>query len=181
MTIQNRNRQLFQYKNATRLNAFLDGIYTLVKNYAPDNLENFFDLDAAEGDWLTQLANLFNVPRSYGYYTDAFILDYSELDGPDLLNGTASPITDDILKALFRARIKTNAGTIKSIPYITEVFQTIFTPDYLDVQEGTKSITINIDFGGSVTKLRLLAALNAYSFKWFGCPTATKLIYNITA
>ena len=63
--IINNDRQLFQYRNSTRFNTLLDGFYNLGVKIAPDNLQNFFDVDLAVGDWLTNLAGIFNVKRNY--------------------------------------------------------------------------------------------------------------------
>jgi hypothetical protein len=173
--ISNTDRQLFQYRNATRLNALITGLYNAAVKVSPANLETFFDLDAATGDWLTKLAALFNVARVYSSAGDAFIWGYSRW-GVDYWGGTYQPIADTMLRALLKARIKRETPGIKSIDYIVGVFQDVFAPDYLAVSEGTRSINIYIQIKDEVTFRNFVTIVDTDP-KFFGAPTGVKVEY----
>lgn len=181
--IPNRDRQLYQYRNAGVFNSLINKIYELKKTCAPDNLIDILDIDKASGAWLTQLALIFNVKRSYfqgGTEEDTFVLDLSYLDSSDILDGTTSPMDDSLLRALLKARILRNTSTPRTIDYIYRVFFIIFGDDLdIEVQEfASKQIQIIIDFGNNTNGFRILQALIAEDDGWFGRPTGVQIIYD---
>jgi hypothetical protein len=171
--------QYYQYKNATKFNTLLDGLYSLVGYASPQALIDFLDIDKAEGEWLTQLADLFNVPRYYTTVGSAFILDYSLLDGTDQLDGLSSSIDDVTLRALIKVRILRNTTVVKSIDNIIAVFKRVI--PYCDVRivEGVKSLTINLTFSVNSPSYWLYIALTSLDNKWFGCPSGVSVTYNV--
>jgi hypothetical protein len=181
--IVNTDRQLFQYRNSTRLNTLLDEFYDLAKSVAPANLEQFYNVELASGVWLTQLADIFNVKRNYftgGSGELPFVLDLSDLDSTDILDGRKSPMDDFLLRALLKARILRNSVSTKSIDYIYRVFFIIFGED-LDIQiqqTAPKTLTITIDFNGDSIGFRNLQAMVAKDIGWFGSPTGVEIIYD---
>lgn len=181
MGISNTDRQLFQYRNALRMNTLIDGYYNIAKACSPDNLERFFNYDLAIGDWLTQLAALFNVKRRYFTFGSAFTLDINQLDDYTIyLDGVNAPVDDVLLRALLKAKILSSTGIIKSVPYIYTVFNLVIDPHDIEITEGVRSLTINVDFNGDTGKLRILNAFIQENKRWFGCPTAIEVTYNIT-
>jgi len=177
MTVKT-DRNFYQFRNAAGFTSMLDSMYTLISQMSPENLQNFLNIDDASGDWLTQLAGLFNVPRVLVGYTDAFILDVSTLDDTDVLDGISTAVNDSMLKALLKARIKRNTTHTKTIEYIYDIFISTIAPDSIQIVESFKHIDLNI----TVTdpdKMRILSALLSYDPKWFGCPAGVSVQYNI--
>jgi hypothetical protein len=180
--IENKDRQLYQYKNSTRLNILLDRFYDIVKEIAPDNLQNFFNIDLAEGVWLTHLAQLQRVSRNYFFEStlgSPFILDISDLDSEDILDGVVAPVDDILLRALLKARILRNTVYIKSIDYVYRVFEIVLAPHSIIITEQPKIIEIEIDFNGDTGKQRVLLALIGENPAWFGAGTGVAVDYNI--
>lgn len=178
------DNQLFQYKNSTNLNALLDVLFSKAEDVTPENLQEYFNVDLAVGAWLTQLAKNLNVNRNYfsvGEGEEAFVLDLSDLDSTDILDGLKSPMDDDLLRAMLKARILRNTVDTKTIDYIYNVFFTVFGED-LDIEiqyYDTKAIQIIIDFGEDTNGFRILQALIAEDDGWFGRPTGVQVIYDI--
>lgn len=177
--MEKRDRLLYQYKNSTNFKNFLDNLFIIVESTSPINLINYLDIDSAEGDWLTQLANMFNVGRVYSSVGVAFLLDYSLLDDDDLLDGGGSPIGDISLRALLKARILRNTAEVKSIDYIYLVFNTAINPTDIEIIEGIKELTIKITMVGDSEAHRVFLGVTSVDDKWFGCPTATGITYDI--
>jgi len=170
---------LYQYRNSTAFNSYTTAEYNLVAQASPINLINFFDIDAAVGVWLTQLSNIFNVPRVFVNIGNIIVLDVDSLDDPThVLDGGVTPIDDTILRALLKARIYRNTAIVKSVDYINDVFVDVINPSVFEVVEGTKALTLNI----TLTQVQnlLLNALRTIDPKWFGCPAATSVTYNLT-
>jgi len=178
--LEKRDRLLYQYKNADNFKGFLDALFVIVEYCSPIDLINYLSIDDAVGDWLTQLALTFNVPRYYTAVGSAFILDYSQLDGTDLLDGGGSAIGDIALRALLKARILRNNASVKSVDYIYNVFNTAIVPEAIEVVEGIKSLTINLDFVYNSEPHRRYLAVTSIDNKWFGCPASTSVAYNVT-
>lgn len=179
MGIVNKDRNLFQYRNATRIQSLQNSFYDIAKSTSPDNLERFFNYDLASGDWLTQLAALFNVERYYFERGTAFILDVSLLDSGDVLDGINAPLDDNLLRAFLLAKILSNTGAIKSVPYMYTVFNYVIKPYSIEITEGTKTLTITIDCNGDTEVFRKINALYAFNQRWFGCPTGVSVTYVI--
>jgi penicillin V acylase-like amidase (Ntn superfamily) len=178
--MEKRDRLLYQYKNAPNFKAFLDSIYELVDDASPIGILDFFDIDNAEGVWLTQLADMWNVPRSYCAVGTAFILDFSTLDGPDVLDGGQTPVDDVVLKALLKAQILKNTSGVKSVDYIYSVFNTAVAPVDIEIVEGVRELTINVTFVTDSQNYYTYVALVNLDTKWFGCPASTSVTYSET-
>jgi hypothetical protein len=174
------DRLLFQYKNALKFKAFLDSLYDIVVLSSPENLENYLSIDDAVGAWLTQLARTFNVPRYYTAVGSSFILDSSTLDSGEYLDGGGSAIGDIALRALLKAQVLKNSATVKSVDYIYNVFDQAISPYAIEIVEGTKSITIYLTFVENSEAHRTFLGVTSVENKWFGCPAATSVTYDIT-
>lgn len=199
------DRRLFQYKNAARLEDMLNGFFEQANNAACGDLINFFDVDNASGEWLTILARLFNVKRTYTTLGSQLVLDYTFiLDSDYILDGNNTPINDVILKALLKAQLMKFNTSVKNIEYIIKVFVSTINPKYIHVVEGDKTLTLFLAFdienaflvnvslvngtnviNGQVSqetmeKMLLLSALNGINPKWFGCPTGVSVQYSVS-
>ena len=177
--MEKRSRLLYQYKNAANFKAFLDSLYTIVGYQSPANLINYLDIDSAEGEWLTQLALMFNVPRYYTAVGSSFILDISQLDDENL-DGGGSPLGDIALRAMLKAQVISNTAPVKSIDYIYNVFELAINPTAIKIDEGTKSLTINITLVQDSEPYRIYLGVTSVDNKWFGCPASTSVTYNET-
>jgi hypothetical protein len=175
-----KSRMLYQYRNSQNFNRFLDSLYAVVAAGSPEDLLRFLDIDNAVGDWLTQLADLFNVPRSYVQVGTAFILDFSLLDGTDQLDGASSPINDTVLRALLKARILRNIAQVKSLDYMYNVWNKTVVPPVIQITEGIKTLTINLTFITNSAAYWLYVALVSLDNKWFGVPSGCSVTYNVT-
>jgi len=60
-------QQLFQYKNSTKFNSLVDGLFTLFEDVSFDNLYSFLDIDSASGLWLDQIGLYLNYQRPIIY------------------------------------------------------------------------------------------------------------------
>jgi hypothetical protein len=143
-------------------------------------LINYLSIDDAVGDWLTQLALMFNVPRYYTAVGSSFILDSSQLDGTDVLDGGGAAIGDIAVRALLKAKILGNVAEVKSVEYIYNVFDVAILPVDIEIVEGTKALTINLDFVYNSEAYRKYLAVTSFDNKWFGCPGSTSVTYNVT-
>lgn len=199
-----RDRLLFQYRNSSRLITLINGLFNLVDQSNCKDLERFYDIDEAEGYWLTILARIFNVVRDYSDLgANVFRLDFSPLDTGYILDGSNTPIDDNVLRALVKARIKRNTATVKSVEFIIDQFVSVINPNAIEVVDGDKTLTINLylDFenafvvnaslvngtnviNGAISydswqKIFLLNALRGIDEKWFGCPSGVSVVqYN---
>jgi hypothetical protein len=170
------DRNLFQYKNSTRLNLLLDGIFTAIDNTAQTSLANFYDIHTAVGTWLTNLANIFNVHRIYLNLGNPMIWGTS-LWGSTLWLGTSEAILDPLLRSLLIARIKRNTSDGITINYIYDCILTSFAPTYLKVTDGDKTITIDITLP-DINTTNSFAAIVAADPAWFGKPAGVSVTYN---
>jgi hypothetical protein len=178
--MEKRDRLLYQYKNSSNFKNFLDALFDIVESCSPINLINYLDIDSAVGEWLTQLARMFNVPRHYTAVGSSFILDSSQLDSTEYLDGGGSPIGDIALRALLKAKVLSNVADVKSVEYIYTVFDSAISPVDIEIVEGTKSLTINLDFVNNSEPHRKYLAVTSIDNKWFGCPASTSVTYNVT-
>lgn len=177
--LTNTDRTPFQYKNAYAINTLIDGFFNLADEVAPCDLKNFFDKSTASGDWLTQLAGLFNVPRVYSGLNNAFIWGVSEWGGTDVWGGTPDLVTDSILKALLDVKISRNATTRITVEKMYANILLVVTPDILEITEGDKTITVKMRFYTTPSDIRIVSALINYNTKWFGVPSGCSVTYDL--
>jgi hypothetical protein len=170
------DRNLFQYKNSTRFNALMDGIFTAIDNTAQTSLASFYDIHTAVGVWLTNLSGIFNVKRIYLNLGNPMIWGTS-LWGSTLWGGQPEAILDDLLRSLLIARIKRNNSEGITINYIYDCILTSFAPTYLKVTDGDKTITIDITLPDLNTKNSFAAIVTADP-AWFGKPAGVSVTYN---
>ena len=108
--------------------------WELLQDVALKNLDEYWNINAATGDWLHQLGQIFDVPQSELIGDDAFVLDIDHLDDPDvILDGTLKPIADDLFRKIILVR---SASTMKlfSIKTIADVLYEVFGSDQIKVE-----------------------------------------------
>lgn len=170
---------LFQYKTATRFCLLRDGMYSEIDNSSMGPLRNFLDYTVAVGDWLTQLAAIFNVKRTVSGFVNAFIVNISFVNGPALINGTPAPLNDALLLALLKARIKKN-NRRKTINYLIDIFNETVSPTDIRIEEGDKILDFYLDFTGNPSGVQILLALTSDDPNWFGRPNGCSINFYLT-
>lgn len=69
--------------------------WELLQDVAIKNLDDFWNIEEASGEWLTLIGKLFHVPNPHISASNAFTLDTDQLDDPDvILDGSDSSISD---------------------------------------------------------------------------------------
>ena len=85
--------------------AYFVGLWELVQDVALRNLDEFYNVDAAEGRWLDMIGNIFNLRRPFGISGNQFVLDIDRLDDPDVvLDGLAESVQDNLYRTLIKLR-----------------------------------------------------------------------------
>lgn len=168
--LQDRDRQLFQYKNSTVFNTFLKELFGVYAGSALCPLYQIYNVDLAVGKWLVVIGQLLNVDKVFPGLQNAFTWDLSTWDGPDVWDGFRVAASDDIYRALIKAQIMKNNSTF-TINEIYAVLIFVLGIDTIKIEETSiKHLTITINFFGAPDALRIFNALDAFDHKWFGVP-----------
>lgn len=175
--IDSQKELLFQYRDSPRLRKIYDGLFTIFEKASPRDLMNILDLDKAEGEWLNLIGDIFNVPRWYANFNDAFTLDVDYIDEPSVvLDGLAGSISDVKYRALIKLSIYRRNKPF-SIPNIYEVIHEAFKPLSIDIIEGDGEMTIDLVFK-DISDLRVFNALYNIDNNLLGIPTGGKVTIN---
>lgn len=168
--ITQRDRLLFQYKDAPQFVSLNDELFGVFSRSAMCDLYQIYNVDLAVGIWLTVIGQLMNVDRVFPGLANAFTWDVSTWDGPDVWDGDKIPVDDDTYRALIKAQILKNNSTftINEI-YAVLIFVLGISTIVID-EDSNMHITVTIDFMGDAAKLRLFNSLDAFDVKWFGVP-----------
>lgn len=106
----------------------------LFQDVALQNLDEFYNIDAAQGVWLDMIGNIFNLKRPYGINGNQFVLNLDKLNDPTVvLNGYPESVSDNIYRILIkmRAASKNKLFTMKNIK---EMLETVLGADNVNVQ-----------------------------------------------
>lgn len=164
---------LFQYKSTTKLKGLLDGLLENAISVSNETLFDFFNLDEARGAWLDQLGAYLNIPRPFLAVANAFILDSSVMDGPDLMDGEGAFVSDYVYISYIKGIIyKRNSrftinDIINCLLYVTG-------PSKIFINSTVKTVDIYIGVPTEEQK-RMLLLLEGFNPKWFGLPTGVRL------
>lgn len=108
--------------------------WELLQDVALKNLDEYWNVNSATGEWLKQIGTVFDIERPKLLSDNAFMLDVDQLDDETkILDGTEEDMSDD----LFRKIILLHASTIQrlfSIPNIAENFYQVFGSDQIKVE-----------------------------------------------
>lgn len=75
--------------------------WELLQDVALKNLDDYFNMDIAEGKWLDQIGTIYGLTRPYGLVGDEFVLDLSRMDDPrDVLDGNTDSVLDNLYRTL---------------------------------------------------------------------------------
>lgn len=108
--------------------------WELLQDVALKNLDEYWNISAASGNWLKQIGTIFDIERPQLLSDDAFMLDVDQLDDPNkILDGTIEDMADD----LFRKIILLHASTVNrlfSIPNVAQNLYQIFGQNQIKVE-----------------------------------------------
>lgn len=108
--------------------------WELLQDVALKNLDEYWNINSASGNWLKQIGTIFDIERPQLLSDDAFMLDVDQLDDESkILDGTVEDMADD----LFRKIILLHAANINklfSIPNIAENLYQVFGRDQIEVE-----------------------------------------------
>lgn len=178
-------RLLGQYATKSNFTDFIKAKVSAIQdaeNYFYDMM-NVLDIDSAIGVWLDYIGRLVEQDRtafSIGFGETAFLLDNSDLDSDDKLDGVTSELDDILYRAYIKVKIFKDFKKTKNIDNIYWLFGEVINPHTIQISEGVAKITIDIDFDGDSAKYRILQSLIADDANWFGIPAGIEVEYNIT-
>lgn len=118
--------------------------WELLQDVQLKNLDEYWNINVATGDWLQQLGNIFNVGNKQVLSEDAFMLDVDRLDDPDrCLDGHVVAMADALYRKIILLQV---ASTMKmfSIPNIVNNIYNAIGTDQVKVE-----IIENIDGQGN--------------------------------
>ena len=108
--------------------------WELLQDVALKNLDEYWNISAASGNWLKQIGTIFDIERPQLLSDDAFMLDVDQLDDPNkILDGTIEDMADD----LFRKIILLHASTVNrlfSIPNVAQNLYQVFGQNQIKVE-----------------------------------------------
>lgn len=83
--------------------------WELLQDVQIKNLDEYWNINAASGDWLKQIGNDFHIEKPQILAGDAFILDLNKMDNPPdepevILDGTPEDIADSLFRKLIILR-----------------------------------------------------------------------------
>ena len=108
--------------------------WELLQDVALKNLDEYWNINVARGEWLKQLGATFHVAKPQILSGDAFILDIDKLDDEAVvLDGTSEDIADEIFRKIIILR---SISTMKlfSIKNIAENIYEAFGRDQIRVE-----------------------------------------------
>ena len=77
--------------------------WELLQDVQIKNLDEYWNINAASGDWLKQIGAAFHVEKPQVLSGNAFFLDIDMMDDPSVfLDGTNEDIADDIIEEIKR-------------------------------------------------------------------------------
>lgn len=124
----------WRFENTKNFATHFKKQWELLQDVAFKNLDEYFNMNVAEGEWLNQIGTIYGLARPYALVGDQFILDLSALNDPNtVLNGN----TGDILDSLYRTLIvlkSSSANKLFSMPNIKENFVGLFGEDEVKVE-----------------------------------------------
>lgn len=108
--------------------------WELLQDVQIKNLDEYWNLDAACGEWLTQIGKTFHVERPQVLGEDAFFLDLCHLDDPDVvLDGGLAPVADELLRKIIIIR-SISTRKLFSMKNIADALYDAFGRDKLKVE-----------------------------------------------
>ena len=108
--------------------------WELLQDVQIKNLDEYWNINAAKGDWLKEIGAIFHIPRPQVLSGEAFVLDIDMLDDPEVfLDGALEDIGDVFFRKLIILR---SISTMKlfSIKNIAENLYEAFGRDQVKVE-----------------------------------------------
>jgi hypothetical protein len=165
----------YQYQNANSLNIILNGIFNLGNDASIQNLNNFFDLDMAEGKWLDQLGLYLGYPRPllvgngkiFGYNIGALYNDGYLYNGR---NGAKEPANDILYRYLLKGTIQKRNSHFTN-EEIRASLKSVLGAISVKIDESNKMLAITCTFQNNPWIKNIINLLNILDPRWFGLPT----------
>lgn len=124
----------WRFENTKNFGKHFEKQWELLQDVALRNLDEYFNLDVAEGEWLNQIGTVYGLSRPYALVGDQFILDISALDDPnEVLNGNTGEVLDSLYRTLILLK-SSSSNKLFSMPNIKENIVGLFGADSVKVE-----------------------------------------------
>lgn len=109
--------------------------WELLQDVQIKNLDEYWNINEATGQWLNQIGELFDTGRVETTTADAFMLNVSRLNDPDQghLNGTIEETEDDMFRKIILIRAL-SVNKLFSMKNIAESLYEVFGRDQIKVE-----------------------------------------------
>lgn len=109
--------------------------WELLQDVQIKNLDEYWNINEATGQWLNQIGELFDTGRVETTTADAFMLNVSQLNDPDQghLNGTIEETEDDLFRKIILIRAL-SVNKLFSMKNIAESLYEVFGRDQIKVE-----------------------------------------------
>lgn len=125
----------WRFQNTSIFSKNFEEQWKLLQDVQIKNLDEYFNLDVAEGVWLDQVGELFGMSRDYKSLSgDQFTLDADQLDIPVIyLDGHSGALTDSLYRTLIKIKVD-SSKKLFSMPNIRDNLIKILGEENIDVQ-----------------------------------------------
>lgn len=108
--------------------------WELLQDVQIKNLDEYWNINEAVGQWLSQIGEIFDTPRVQTLGANAFMLNVSQLNDSDSrLNGTIEDIEDDLFRKIILIR-SLSAHKLFSMKNIADSLYEAFGSDQIKVE-----------------------------------------------
>lgn len=108
--------------------------WELLQDVQIKNLDEYWNINVAVGQWLSQIGEVFDTPRVQTLGENAFMLNVSELNNPDsILNGTIQDVDDDLFRKIILIR-SLSIRKLFSMKNIANSLYEVFGTDQIKVE-----------------------------------------------
>lgn len=109
--------------------------WKLLQDVQIKNLDEYWNINEATGQWLNQIGELFDTGRVETTSADAFMLNVSRLNDPDQahLNGISEEVEDDLFRKIILVR-SLSVNKLFSMKNIADTLYEVFGQDQIKVE-----------------------------------------------
>ena len=108
--------------------------WELLQDVALKNLDEYWNVNAASGDWLKQIGTVFDIERPQLLSDDAFMLDVDQLDDESkIMDGTVQDMADELFRKIILLHAS-NINKLFSIPNIAQNLYQVFGEDQIKIE-----------------------------------------------
>lgn len=108
--------------------------FRLLHGVMIENLDEYFNIDVANGDWLTKIGNLLALDRPFGADGTQFVWDIDKWDDPNVFwDGMIGNIIDPLFRVLIRLK-ENSKKKLFTMKNIAENLYTVFGKDRISIR-----------------------------------------------